>query len=205
MTVKLETLIEKIKKEGVEEANQAAEEILQNARKEADTIKEKARQDADEIREEARSEGDRFRRNAELAIQHAVRDAQLLLRERFVALFDRVFRREVGEALSPDLIKALIEKVIDKWIEKEGAEIIVAKADKKNLEKVLFAGLKKELKDSVILKTGHGISGGFRIGKKGEDVYYDFTDESIAALLKSFLNPSLNEILNHPSNTEKDG
>ena len=205
MTVKLETLIEKIKKEGVEEANQAAEEILQNARKEADALLKKARKDAAGILEEAKSEGERFQHNAELAIQHAVRDSQLLLKERFMALFDRVFRQEVGEALSPDLMKELIIKMVEKWIDKTGAEIVVAKTEKKELEALLFKALKKELKESVTIRVGHGMTKGFRIGLKGEDVYYDISDESIAALLKSFLNPGLNAILDPQAGKKKDG
>jgi len=72
---------------------------------------------------------------------------------------------------------------------------VLNKNDKSKLEALLFTGLKDELKQSITLKTSPDLTKGFRIGLKGEEVYYDFSDDAIAEILKSLINPKLKEIL----------
>ena len=195
MDVKLENLIEKIKKEGVEEAQQASEEIIQNAKREAASILEKARKDAERIGEDGKRQSQRFKENAEADIKQAARNTELLLKEKIDALFDSVFRRKVGEAFSPEFLRQVILKLVEKWSSDNGAEVILNEEDKKHLEAMLFAGVQEEAGKAITLRVSPDLSGGFRIGMKNGDVYYDFSDETIAEVLKSQLNPTLKEVL----------
>ena len=61
--------------------------------------------------------------------------------------------------------------------------------------KALQSGLKDTLKNDFEIKVSNRINKGFRIGIKDEDVYYDFTDESIASSLLEFLNPTLQKLV----------
>jgi V/A-type H+-transporting ATPase subunit E len=195
MDVKLENLIEKIKKEGVEGARRVSEEIIQKANQDAETILKKAKKEAEQIIRQGEERADQFQKNAELAVKQAARDSELLLKQRITELFDTVLKREVSQTLTPDVLKELILKVIGKWSGKEGTEIVVSAKDKKRLQDILLKSLEKDLKDTVTIKVSKDISHGFRIGLKGENSYYDFSDESISALLKMFLNPSIKELV----------
>ncbi|MBN2414964.1 hypothetical protein JXO52_03940 [bacterium] len=195
MDAKLEKLIEKLRKEGVEAARKEADAVLEKARREAAAIKTAAEKEAEAIKEAAGREADRFRENSERAIQQAGRDAELKLKEQLFILFDRVFKREVGEALEKDFLQEIIRKVIEQWSADGDFQITLSKKDTEGMEKALLAGLKKDLKKGIDIDAGATIGKGFHIGLKGRDLYYDFSDESIAALLKSFLNKRLNDIL----------
>lgn len=195
MDAKLEKLIEQLRKEGVEAAQKDADDLLEKARKEADEIKKAAEKEAEKIKEAAEKEADRFRENSERAIQQAERDAELKLKEQLSALFDRVFKREVGEALDRDFLQRIIMKVIEQWSAEGDFQVTLGKKDAEGLEKVLLTGLKKDVKKGIDIDSGAHIEKGFHIGLKGKDLYYDFSDESIATLLKSFLNKRLNDIL----------
>ncbi len=195
MDVKIENIIEKIKKEGVEEAQKTSEDLLQKAKKEAAEIVADAKKEADKIIENAQKKEASFEENSRLAIRQAARDGELLLKGRIQALFDRVFRRETGETLKPDFMLTLINKIVDQWSGKAETEVTLSEADLKSLEKLLSDGVKKELKSGIQLKAAQDMEHGFRIGLKGEDVYYDFSDESIAEILKIALNPRIKEML----------
>jgi len=195
MDVKLENLIERIKKEGIEGAQQMSDEIVEKAKGEADSIIDHAKKEAEKIVEEGRQQATQFQENAELALRQAARDCELLLRGKFTELFERVFKKEVSKSMTPDFLKDLILKIVDKWSDDVNAEIILSKKDRKQLEDLLFSSLKDELKDSITIKVSSDISRGFRFGLKGEDLYYDFSDESIAEMLRTFLNPRLKQIL----------
>jgi V/A-type H+-transporting ATPase subunit E len=196
MEIKLDHLIEKIKQEGIDEAQQTSDNIVQQAKQQARSIVEQARQEADEILKTARAQAAALRENAEQDLRQAARDIELLLKERIVDLFDRAFQREVSEALSPDILKALILKVADGWTGDARIEIMLSEVDHENLQAVLFAGLRAELRNAVTLRASNRVSKGFRIGLKGEHAYYDFSDSAIAETLQVFLSPVLNTILN---------
>jgi vacuolar-type H+-ATPase subunit E/Vma4 len=74
-------------------------------------------------------------------------------------------------------------------------QALVSQQDAKELKDLMLEKTNKALADSLEIKVDRGISKGFRIGKKGEDVYYDFTDESITDFLREFLNPSIKKML----------
>jgi V/A-type H+-transporting ATPase subunit E len=194
MEVKLDSLIEKIKSEGVEGAQKESNEIIEKAKQQADDIIAKANKDAEEITTKAESKAKSFQSNAELAIQQAARDGELLFKGKITDLFDAVFKRKVKSTLSPDFMKEMILKIVDSWNASD-VQVTVNDAEKNKLEEVLFSGLAEDVKKGITIKPSSNVSGGFQIGLKDENVYYDFTDESIAAILKSFLNPRLNEIL----------
>ncbi|MDZ7270929.1 MAG: hypothetical protein ONB30_03885 [candidate division KSB1 bacterium] len=200
MEVKLETLIEKIKKEGIEEARQTSEQIVAQAQAQAAATVAQAQEEAARIIAQGKAEAERFRRNAELALQQAARDTVLSLKERVSELFDRVFKQEVAQTLSPEFLSQLIQSLVNQWARDGSAEVVVSAEDKEKLQALLFAGVRQQLRDGLVLRVGDSVSKGFRIGLRGEDVYYDFTDESIAEVLKSFLNPTLQALLNGQNN-----
>ena len=195
MDLKLENLIEKIKKQGVESGKKASDEIIQKATEEAEAIVKKAKKEADQYQKEAEKETRQFRENAELAIKQAARDSELLLKERITDLFDSILKQEVAKALTADVMKDLIIKIAGKWSSKTDMEIVLSNQDKKKLKDTVLRGLKKRSKDSLTIQASPDLSHGFRIGIKDDNIYYDFSDESIAAMLKLFLNAELKELL----------
>lgn len=195
MDVKLENLIEKLKQEGVEGAQKLSDEMLDKAKQDSDTIVQDAEKKAQKIVEDAEKQAARFQENAELAIKQAVRDAELQLKENIVALFDRVFKQDVAEAMDPEFLKELIPSVLSKWAESADAEILLPETDLSKLEKLLLKGLKKEAKKSIEIKASRELESGFRIGLKGENAYYDFSDDTISEMLIQFLNPKIQALL----------
>ena len=195
MESKLEHLIEKIKSDGIEEANKSAAEIIATAKKEADDIIKKAKTDAQGIIDNANREAAKLKANAESALRQASRDTVLLTKEKLLKLFEAAFRKELGDTMSPDFVKDLILKIVENWGKENQLEVLVSDKDVEKLQKLLFTKARQDLKEMVTIKVDKGISKGFRIGLKDNNLYYDFTDESIAEFLGEFLNPRIREIL----------
>ncbi|MDO9547929.1 MAG: V-type ATP synthase subunit E family protein [Candidatus Marinimicrobia bacterium] len=195
MESKLEHLIEKIKSDGIEEARKSAAGITATAKKEADGIIKKAKTDGEQIIADAGKEADKLKANAESALKQASRDTVLVTKEKLLKLFDAAFKKELGSMLSPEFAKELIVKIVDSWGKDKNLEVLVSDKDLKQLQDLVFAQGRAGLKDTVTIKVDKGISKGFRVGLKDNDVYYDFTDESIAEFLGEFLNPGIRAIL----------
>ena len=195
MDAKLDTLIEKLKIEGVEAARQQSDDIIDKAKKEAEQIIKKAKTDADSLVKQAETKALEFKRNSDAAIQQASRDMVLVLEEKIINLFNKTLKAKVENSLSDELLKSLICKIAEQ-IKPEGiVGIQINDSEKSDLMKVLQSGLKDTLKNEFEIKVSNRINKGFRIGIKDEDVYFDFTDESITSSLLEFLNPTLQKLV----------
>ncbi|MCD6115804.1 DivIVA domain-containing protein [bacterium] len=195
MEVKLENLIEKLRQEGVEEAQRASEQILSDSKKKADAIIKEARKKADTIVADADKKAKSFQENSERVVEQAVRDSVLLLKNNLSDLFDSVFKEAVSGVMDEKFLKDMILKLVEKWSEGKDLEIGLNKNDIKKLEDVLFAGTGEKLKNGITLIPDRDLEAGFRISVKGDDLYYDFSDESVGEILKKFLSPKIQEIL----------
>ncbi|MFQ5951864.1 MAG: V-type ATP synthase subunit E [Candidatus Omnitrophota bacterium] len=197
MEMDLQNIIDKLKQEGVGEAEKKAEDIIHQAEKKALSIAEEAKGREEEIIRKAEQEAERLRKNGEEAVRQASRDVLLSLREQITGLFDRIVRQEVAGQMSPAVLKEMIVKLASKFEKDEtlDVEILLSEKDKKDLEKTLFAALKGEMKKGITLKASPKVEHGFLIGIKGKSSYYDFTDEAIAEAFMAHLNPKITEIL----------
>lgn len=197
MDVKLDSLIAKIKKDGIEEARKASTEIIKKAKEDAAAIIKEAQSQAQNIKIKAESSVSKLESNAKASLKQAARDLSLALKGELTVLFERTLKNDVGQTLSPDFMKELITKIVDKWAGEDRTvkEVLVSHGDKEKLESLLLKSLRKEAKATIEIKINKTIDKGFRIGMEGEDFYYDFTDQSILEVLKQFLNPALRTIL----------
>lgn len=197
MEMDLKHIIEKIKTEGVGEAEQKADRIVQAAKTKAKKTIEEAREEKEEIIAAAGKDAERLKKNAEEAIKQASRDAILALKESIIALFDRILKGDIAGQLTPEVLKEMILIMVknltaDKQFD---VEVLLNEKDKTVLDKLFFDALKKDVKKGVTLKVSPGVEHGFRIGEKGGSSYYDFSDEAIAEAFRTYLNPKIASIL----------
>jgi len=199
MEIKLESLIEKIKKEAVLEAQKHSQELINNAKEEAAKILDDAKRKGNTVIEESKKEAAKFEKNAQVALRQAARDVVLMAREQLTRLFDAVLTRDIQKTLTPEYLKEIIVKIIEKWSHKkdEALEILVSEEDKQRLEELLLSQIKKEAKNKIVIKVSGVVNKGFRIGIEGENVHYDFSDEGILEAFKAVLNPALSALLDN--------
>ena len=195
MNVKLDSLIEKIKADGVDAAKKQAEEIIATANKDADEIIKKAKDKAAQYEKNAESEAKSYQKNAEIAIKQAARDTVLVLKEKITAILEQALLMDIDKTMNKDFLKDLIVKVAGVWAKDGDVEVLVNGMDVDALMAELKSALGNSVKSTIEVKLDRKISKGFRIGKKGDNLFYDFTDESILEALRVFLNPKLAEIL----------
>ena len=205
MEMDLKNIIDRIKEEGVGEAERKAADIISQAEDKAKDTLSGAEAEKEEVLKKAAEKAGKLKKNSEEALRQAARDVLLGLRGQITDLFDRVMKEKVAGQLTPDVLKEMIIRLVDHFKEDEKAdiEILFSEKDKKALEKELLADLEKEMAKGVLIKASSGVEKGFRIGKKDENSYYDFTDEAIMETFKAFLNPKITELLDPGSKKDE--
>ena len=196
--VSVQSLLDKIKKEGIEEANKAAEEILEEARSKAGAIMKKAQEQAESVVREAKAEIQKNREAFERSMSQAARNLVLGLETDITRLCDHIVERRTASALTPEVMKEMILKIVAAWQAEEaeqGLEVLTSEKDRQRLEELLYDSLKNEFGKGVTLKPIDKIHAGFRIGEKEGHLYYDFTHKGIAEILMEYLNPRIAKYL----------
>lgn len=197
MEMDLSNLIEKIKKDGVSEAQKKSADIINDAQKKAQEIIARAHTENKNIILEAETESNKLKKLAEASIKQSVRDAALSLKQKIVELCDTITKRQITQQMSSSVLKDIILKLIENF-KKEGIlniEILLKKEDKEKLEEAVLNSLGAEMKKGITFKISPSISAGLRIGEKDKNYCYDFTDEGLMEALKAYLNPKVLKIL----------
>lgn len=196
--VNIQDLLDKIKKEGVEEADRQSQEILDRARLEAEVIVEEAKREAERTLTLAREEVRRKQEAFEQELSQSGRNLVLGVKQEIISLMDRILRREVRSALNSGVLRELIVKLVDRWKKDEefqGIEVLLSEGERELLEDAVFHAFQEELRKGVLLKPIRTVGAGFRIGEKDGDLHYDFTDAGIAEVLSEYLNPRVAKFL----------
>ncbi len=202
MEVKLDRLIEKIKKEGVQEAKSEADKIIVKAKEEAARILQESKSKSKIIIQDAKSQSDKYGDSAKIAIEQAARDSIISLREKIVAIFDDLLKRDIAGSLNPQVVKDMIVQILSNWKpgEDDSIEILTSEKNRESLRDLLISEFKDKIKTGFEIKIHPGLGRGFRIGIKGEDLHYDFSDQGIADVIAVFLNKDIAEIVSKSLN-----
>jgi V/A-type H+-transporting ATPase subunit E len=205
MDIQLQELIEKIKTDGVQSAEQQAETIVADARKRAEEIVAEAKKKGDDIRREAKRDADQTTQAGEEALVQAGRDLILSLEKKITRIFDEVVRSETADTLKGKGLEEVLVALVQGWAEKQNADVtaLLSKDDFAALEGSLRSRLAAELKKGVEIKPVDSVDAGFLIEEKGGSSYYNFTAEGLAEILAEFVNPRLEEALRRAAAREE--
>ena len=101
-SIGVESLINRLRDEGVGAGQAESEKIIREAREKAALIKSQAQQEAEEIVSSARKEAAAFTSAGQDALVLAGRDAHLKLREAVMSRFNEEVQRLVGSVMAPE-------------------------------------------------------------------------------------------------------
>ena len=200
MAEKLQGLLEKIKTEGLEKAEIEKQKILDDAKKEAQKIINKANSDAEATRKKAEEDAKSLEKRAETAVKQASRDIMLKLKGELQSRLENVVHDVSTESMTPEFMGELIKEMAAAFGKNDSAsdsklELLVAKKDCEKLVELLRGNLAKTFAETPEVFGESDIGGGLKIGFKGSDVFFDFTDDAIADLVCAYVSPKLAELL----------
>lgn len=193
----LNNVIEQIKKEGVEEANSQAQNIISEAQKQAKDILKKAEEEKTSIIEKANKEKESLINNGKSALEQAQRDTIIALKGEIIKVLDNIVKKEISSSMDQGAIKEILIKMVtsDNALKGKELDLLLGEKDKEALRGIIEKELQNEMKKGLSIKVSPNIKQGFMIGEKDQNVFYDFTDDAVAEALNAYLNKKVREIL----------
>ncbi|MCK5735580.1 MAG: V-type ATP synthase subunit E [Spirochaetaceae bacterium] len=197
MDVQLKELIDKIKNDGVKNAEENAARIIADAEVQAAAVLTTAQANADKLRETAIADAEKTERSGREALRQAGRDLILTVKGEIEALFSKVLKQETAKVLDGELFSELVSSAVDSLSGEKlvALDVLVPEKNFSELENGLLSSLGKELSSGMEIKPFKGLNAGFRISMKDGSAFYDFSDSEIAAMLSRSLNPRLASLL----------
>lgn len=199
MSQQLQELIDKIKNEGITEAQKKSKETDAQAKKKADDIVAKAKQEAGQLIQQAQAESQKIQESTRMALKQAGRDMLLSLRKEIEAALQKIIQQEISNSLTSDHLTEILSGVIEQFLKKESDHAAIkVMLNGEDLEKVkggVWAKLKYSVKKGIEFQASETIGKGFTISFDGGKSHFDFTDTSLAEYLNEFLNPEIGALL----------
>ncbi|HOV64382.1 MAG TPA: V-type ATP synthase subunit E [Spirochaetia bacterium] len=197
MDVQLKELIETIKQEGVQSAEETSRKIIAEAEEKAKTIVANAERQAQSIIKQANDDAERTRKASEEAIKQAGRDLILKVSAQIRQMFKTLLEAETEKALSSKFLEEAVIALLSRFHPSELERIAVELPPDKfeSLKDGLNARFAEEMKKGMEIKPFPGLRSGFRVSMKDGTAYYDFSERGIAEMLGELLNPELASIL----------
>ena len=190
MDSRVQEILEKIKREAVDEARAESDRLLAEAEARRQEILANAEKEARAITEKARQEARRSEEAGRAALQQAARDLIRSFRGEVEHVISAIVRNETQAGYDEQILKKVIPLVLTAWAEKDGGDlkVLVPEEQLESLETWAAVNLRKTLSGGVELKPLTGLKAGFRIMEKDGAAYSDFSDEAVAEMLAGYLN-----------------
>lgn len=180
MEVQIQDLVTSIRKEGIDAANERAEQIIAEAKAKAAEIIADAKAEAKATEEAAARDIEVLRQGAIQNAEQAKRDAMLAFKMDVNSEVQKILNCKIKENLSGDALGKLIKAVLtDEDIANYAVEVEdVTNELKKALDEAILNGLE--------VRPVRSMAAGFRLAAKDGSGYIDCTDEEIMQLLMPY-------------------
>lgn len=178
--LQIQDLVEALKKDGVEAAQNEADKIILEAKAKAEKIIADAKAEADTIIKKANDKVEILKDSARTSAEHAKRDALLFFKNSVKAEFENLLNANIDKCVDTKTLANLILAALnDDEPSKYTAEV-------NEVTEGLKSELAKELKAGLEIKANPNVRIGFRLTQKDGAGYFDCSDEELKKIMAPF-------------------
>lgn len=199
MDEQLQSLLDRIRHEGVERAEAEAARILHEAEEQAGRIVAGAEAAAAESRARADADAAAAEERARKALDQAARDFLLSLRSSVEAVLRESLRGEVREALSPDVVARMLVKLAEAYaahdMNESRVDVLLSPEDQEALAELVVQKYRELVRQGLTLRPDERVDKGFKVSFVDDDLYHDFTAQALADALAPVLKAPLGDVV----------
>ena len=208
MAEKLQELLKRIQKDGIEKADAEAQRIIAEANRKAATIVSEAEAEANESIKLAEQSGTAFEERGRIALEQAARDVVISVGESIIRALEQIVGTHVRKTLDPDSLVGLIAQAIESY-SKSGSgtkriDVLLSENQQQQIKDDLLAKFEDALREGITLSGDESIVSGFRVLLVGDNIEHDFSDAAITEALCELLQPRISQIVKDVASSSRD-
>ncbi len=194
MEQQIQDLINSIKKDGIDCAEEEKKRIIEEAEKERDRIISEAKKERDNMLKSAMNEVEKEKERNNEALRLAARDLSLSFKKEVEKKLQAILDEKIVSAFDSELLKDTLKTVINAEFT-SGAVVTLPEDAKAKLSTSLLKELTKELGEGVEIVYSKDFGGGFKVMDKDGKAYIDLSDDETVKLLYPYLSSKIRELI----------
>ena len=199
MDEQLQSLLDRIRLEGVERAEAEAARIIQKAEERAAGIVAAAQDEAASLRRAAEADAAASLERGTVALEQAGRDFLLSLRQSIEAVLRETLCESVADALTPGVMADILLRLADAYaahdMNESRVDVLLSPEDRDAVGAVVMEKYRDLVGQGLVLRPDERVDGGFKVSFADDNLYHDFTAEALAEALAPVLKPPLCDIV----------
>ena len=201
MAEELQSLLEKIQREGIEKAAAERDEIVNKANAEAAAILAAARAEAEKMRADAANDAEALKKRAESAIRQAARDILLELKSELQRRVAAVTRNRMDAALSSEFIAGLVREIATAALSSADKaasgklEVMVGPAKCEEVAKLITASVGADLVEKMTIFPNAAAGRGLKVSVEGNEVFFDFSDAALTEMICEYAGTRISAVI----------
>ena len=199
MDEQLQSLLDRIRLEGVERAEAEAAGIIQNAEERAAGIVAAAEEEAASLRRAADADAAASLERGSLALEQAGRDFLLSLQKSIESVLRETLCETVAGALAPDIMAEILVRLADAYaahdMNESRVDVLLSPEDRDAVGAIVMEKYRELVRQGLTLRPDERVDDGFKVSFVDYNLYHDFTAEALAEALAPVLKPPLCEIV----------
>ncbi len=203
MSETIQSFVEKLQSEGIEQGRKQAEQIISDAKKQAEQIIEQAKAEAEKIKAGAQAEAENYRTRVLTELKLSARDIVLKLQESLIGIVRDILAIGVEEKLKdPDFVGKVLYEIILHYVECDthGGSCLTINVSEEMREKLVQWAIEKVHNDYDRLKASVDLHGrlkqaGFEYKCDVSDGTVEVTVESVIECFTELISPEIRKIV----------
>lgn len=205
MAEELQSLLEKIQREGIEKASAERDKILADAQSQAQAIIAEARSGAEKILSEAAKDAETMQKRSENAIRQAARDILLELKSELKKRLENITRKSLDNALNAGLMAEIIRDIAAAAANKNSAdsgklEAMVAPAKCEELIAQLTTAVGADFAAGGSIFPSSAAGRGLKVSVEGDQVFFDLSDTALTEMICEYAGSRVSAVLTAQDN-----
>ena len=199
MEEQLQSLLDRIRREGVDRAEAEAASIVDEAKERARRVVAEAEAEADGLRRQGEADAAASRERAEKALEQAGRDFLLALQKSIEAILRETLRDTVAKALTPDVVADMLVRLAEAYaahdMNESRVDVLLAPEDREAIAALVMRKYRDLVNQGLTLRADERLDKGFKVSFVDDNLYHDFSLTALAEALAPVLKPPLGEIV----------
>jgi V/A-type H+-transporting ATPase subunit E len=191
MEEQLQSLLDRIRSEGVERARAEAESIVAQAEERAHTMVR--------LRKKAEEDAAASRRRGEQVLAQASRDFLLSLQAAIEAVLRETLCDSIAAALTPDVMAGILTRLAEAYaahdMNESRVDVLLSPEDRDAVGALVMEKYRDLVRQGLTLRTDDRLDGGFKVSFVESHLYHDFSVQALAEVLAPVLKPPLCDLV----------
>lgn len=199
MDEQLQSLLDRIRGEGVERAEEEGARIVAAAKERAAGIVREAEERAEQLRRGAESDAAASEERGRIALEQAARDFLLSLQNSIEAVLRETLCETVAVALTPDVVAEILVRLADAYaahdMNESRVDVLLSPEDRDAVGAVVMEKYRGLVNQGLTLRPDERVDKGFKVSFVDDNLYHDFSAEALAEALAPALRAPLCDIM----------